>query len=127
MLEASDPDPVGGALVDRAVFMARLSDELALLWGMARGLQGALHNLPLEESDHQTRKALQSADKLTQSLECLSTAFDSVSSLPNAACDLDLTTILRGIFLEDLRDRLIHGPETIGNRDSIESGELDLF
>lgn len=127
MANAANPEASVNRIVDRAVFFLRLSDELSILGVMAGDLQGALHNLPLEESDHATRKVLQSADKLTQSLDCLSAALGGVSNLPLTTREYDMAQVLKGVYLEDLRDRLTHGTTWDSEQDRRAPGELDLF
>ena len=112
--------------VDRAIFLSRLSEELATLESMADDLQGALHMLPLANSSPETRKVLQSADKLTQSLNCLSAAIGGLSRTKVASRDYDMTAVLDGVHLADLRDRLVHGQEKNGHG-KIMPGKVDLF
>jgi len=119
-------NPPEAQLVDRAVFLSRLSAEIAALGGMAKALQEGLHTLPLSQTDQQTRTVLQSADRLTQSLDCLSAAIEGLSDLPVATRDCDMTSVLSGVFLEDLRERLTKGSDA-GLGDRKPPGEVDLF
>lgn len=112
-------------MVDRAIFLDRLAEEVSNLKTMSDDLQGALHNLPLAASDQGTRTVLQSADKLTQSLTCLHAALHGLSDLPLATRSYDLTHVLRDVFLEDMRERLVNGEMSDEGRTP--PGEVDLF
>lgn len=111
--------------VDGTVFLSRLSEEISTLEGISLDLQGALHNLPLAASDSGTRKVLQSADKLSQSLACLGAALQGLSDQPLSKEDYDLSFILEHVFLEDMRERLIKGSN--GASERTPAGEIDLF
>ncbi|MDF0594535.1 hypothetical protein [Psychromarinibacter halotolerans] len=113
-------------MVAQTIFLSRLSDELSSLGELSAGLQEAIHNLPLEHSTTDTRRVLQSADMLTQSLVCLGTALEGLSELPIAHREYDLNVVLRDVFLEDLRSRLAHGrdPE---NDPATHAGEVEIF
>lgn len=114
-------------MVPRAIFLSRLSEELADLGQTASRLQEAIHNLPLAHSNSGTRRVLQSTDRLTQSLACLSAALDGLSDLPLSTEDYDLSTILRGVFLESMRNRLALGRNAAEPPGSMQSGEVELF
>ena len=116
-----------GPKVDRAFFLTRLSEELGALGAMASDLQEAIHNLPLAGSDRPTRQVLQSADRLTQSLDCLSAALSGLSDLPVATREYDLAHVLDGVFLEDMRDRLIAGRDATRDAQQAHGGEIELF
>ena len=126
MAGAPNPDVPTDEMGERAIFLSRLSAEIATLGDMARTLQDGLHNLPLEQSDQQTRTILQSADRLTQSLDCLSAAIEGLSDLPISTQDYDMTSVLSGVFLEDLRERLTKGPGALLDGRNA-PGEVDLF
>ncbi|WP_172293905.1 hypothetical protein [Pseudoruegeria sp. HB172150] len=119
-----EPMPV---TVDRSIFLNRLSEEISGLGAMSAELQEAIHNLPLTGSDSHTRQVLQSADMLTQSLVCLSAAVHGLSDLPVATHEYDLTHVLDGVFLEDMRDRLTTGLEASSGRDRAHPGKVELF
>lgn len=121
---AQDNEP---GMVARAIFLSRLSDELADLGQTATILQEAIHQLPLAHSDSATRRVLQSTDRLTQSLACLSAALKGLSDLPLSTEDYDLSTVLRGVFLESVRNRLALGRGAAEPLGSMQSGEVELF
>ncbi|MDF0600073.1 hypothetical protein P1J78_04950 [Psychromarinibacter sp. C21-152] len=114
-------------MIDQAVFLERLSAELAGLGRVASGLQEAIHDLPLSHSGRHTRRVLQSADVLTQSLVCLSAAVHGLSDLSVATREHDLSDVLDAVFLEDLRARLTEGRDHSHDPGRAHPGEIDLF
>lgn len=128
MTAQSEPNStVAPVMVDRAIFLERLSGELGALGKTSAELQEAIHNLPLKQSDRHTRHVLQSADLLTQSLICLSMAIEGLSDLPVSTRQYDLNHVLRNVFLEDLRERLIEGHDHSHDPGRTHPGEFDLF
>ncbi|WP_425050231.1 hypothetical protein [Psychromarinibacter sp. S121] len=120
------PPTAPPVMVPQTIFLTRLAEELSALGTLSSGLQEAIHNLPLEHSSAETRRVLQSADMLTQSLVCLGAALDGLSELPIAHREYDLNVVLRNVFLEDLRSRLTHGRDS-ENDPSTHAGEVEIF
>ncbi len=118
---ATDDGPV---FVEPRVCMWRLVHELQLLADMSRDVQDAIHTLDLASSSTRTRMALQRADTLTQTLECVKTALAALSRPREASGELDLRSLLEGISLEDVRERLLTGTS---GRDRAAPGRVDLF
>lgn len=113
--------------VDRTLLLARLSAEVDALAKISSGLQDAIHNLPLNHSDGGTRKSLQSADKLSQSLTCLAAAISALSRQPPEALACDPTEVFESVFLEDIRRRLSYGADLMEPREGLHEGEVEIF
>ncbi len=111
--------------MDRQLFLERLTSEVQRLESVSIALQAALHALPLAASDGDTRKALQSIDRLSQGLACIATVVEGLNEASEGAPPVDVDPILSAIFLEDIRERLLNGVfETPANT---EAGEFDMF
>lgn len=104
--------------------MARLSTEVASLRAAAMHLQDGLHRLPLAATDSPTRRILQTADRLTQSLDCIGTVLAALARMESGvACDLP--SLLGEVCLEDLRVRLATGAD--GRHGRRPPGDVELF
>jgi len=110
--------------LDQAVFFGRVAEELKILVESSTDLQAALNQLPLAASNQETRSALQSVDRITQSLACLEIAITQVAGQV-ASIELDMSSTLEGVFLEDVRSRLAEG--RFHKSQNHPAGELDLF
>jgi len=111
----------------RSTLFSRLVREMELLAAMSLNLQSGIHTLDLSQSTNQTRRVLQSADKLSQTLMCLKIALESLSCSHQCREDLVENDILDGIFLEDVRDRLLNGDSNQSDSGDRLSGRVDLF
>ena len=107
--------------------MQRIAAELGTLGRTTVRLQESLNADMLEETNSEARKALQSLDSLTQSLQCLETAVLEVSIAPDRPDCVSLPGSLSGVFLEDLRMRLLDGKELGKPQNSFPPGSLDLL
>jgi len=113
--------------VSHAEFMERLAHELDNLSGTTISLQVGLNSHMLAESDSRARKALQSLDTLTQSLQCLTSAVQEASGTPSLPDHSIPNDALSGVFLEDLRHRLRTGHRLETTEAAARPGQLDLF
>lgn len=121
---AAEPDPPA---IDPQICMRRLVHELDLLVDMSMGLQSGIHTLELADSTAETRLVLQSADTLTQSLQCVRTALKGLSEPVDPGESLDISGILQGVFLEDVRERLRTGAAKPQDPGADTAGAIDLF
>lgn len=117
--------PVGQA--NRSKFILRLAREVEILSGMSLDLQSGIHSLDMTQSTKNTRKVLQTADKLSQTLMCLKIALESLSCAHEHNVEPAAFDILDGIFLEDVRERLLNGDGANSEIGAKESGAVDLF
>ena len=107
--------------------LSRLAHEIEVLVGTSLRLQEAIHALPLAQSGPETRRILQSADTMTQSLQCLRAALDGLARAPQTQVNVDLQAALDGVFLEDVRHRLTTGSTACTGTGRVAPGEVDFF
>lgn len=109
------------------ILLSRIVREMEILTAMSLNLQSGIHTLDLSESTNHTRRVLQSADKLSQTLMCLKIALESVSHSHQGKEKLNTHELLDRIFLEDVRDRLSNGVDSRSDQTNTASGIVDFF
>lgn len=101
-----------------------IREELERLISLSLDLQDRINVLDLQDSDTNTRKAFQSADTLTQSLQCMNLLVASISDPINTGSEVEFSVDLGGIFLGEMRNRLLGLPEI---EQDVSSGAVDFF
>lgn len=127
MADSSEMYP---ALPTPQISLSRLAHEMELLVEKSLALQGGIHTLDLSTSDPQTRKVLQSADTITQTLVCLRVALEglSLSNMKNVEnTNTGFEVVQNDIFLHDVRDRLLNGAGAEDSDLKPRSGSVDIF
>ena len=114
-------------MVGQHVCMSRLIDEMKLSVAMSQEVQAAIHGLHLTQADRNSRRALQAIDRLSQSLECLTAALIGMSESIDTPEELDIRHIVKRVYLEDVRNRLMNPPEADAQADPPRASEVDLF
>ncbi len=110
-----------------SLFLARIENELELLETVSLDLQGCIHDLDLAASSTEARKTLQSADSLTQSLQCVRTALAGLANARQAVPGVIPLELLDGVFLEDMRDRLVNGRRLAEPGGENATGQVQFF
>ena len=109
------------------VCLSRLAHEMDLLVDMSLGLQSGIHTLDLSNCDPQTRKVLQSADALTQTLMCVRSVLEYLSNPRLNSGEAVFGAALGGVFLEDVHDRLLSGKRANQTSSADVRGHVDFF
>ena len=95
--------------VSRRTCMTRLVCEVELLVKLSLDLQTCIHAIDLEHCRPENRAALQSADALSQRLQCVEIAFRALLAPREPGGATDGRALLADVFLEDMRGRLLTG------------------
>lgn len=111
--------------IDGTELLVRILAEFDRATELSREMQAALHEVPLDRADAGTRRALQGADRLTQSLECLRAALEGVATAQNAEGMVDRAAASGGVYLQELRDKLFLD-DPVGEPGT-SPGVVDLF
>ena len=114
-------------LVSQQTCMSRLVYELQLLVAISLELQSNIHSMDLVHTSPASRKVLQSADALSQRLQCIELALEALAAHELPGQDMDFRAVLDDIFLEDVRDRLLTGAREDVIARAKTAGQVDLF
>ena len=114
-------------LVSRQTCMSRLVYELQLLVAISLELQLNIHSMDLAHTSPASRKVLQSADSLSQRLQCIELALEALAVQKMPGQDMDFRAVLHDIFLEDVRERLLTGTREDVDERAKTAGQVDLF
>lgn len=123
-LAAPDQDFLQPSLTD---WLSRLVDELDILVATSVELQNCIHDLASGARCSETRKVLQSSDRLTQGLQCIRAAMDGLAGEQSYPDTDRSAAILKDVFLQDMRMRLVDDLERIAQSDRAEPGEVEYF
>lgn len=114
-------------LVNQQTCLSRLVYELQLLVAISLDLQLNIHSMDLEHTNPAARKVLQSADSLSQRLQCIELALEALAVQDLPGQDMDFRAVLDDIFLEDVRERLLTGAREDLVERAKTAGQVDLF
>lgn len=93
----------------RHEYVLRLIYELQLLVKKSLDLECYIHSLDLTNTSSATRKELQKADSLSQRLQCIEIALAQLATSQSLNDGMHLNLVLDGVFLTDMRQRLLTG------------------
>ena len=114
-------------ILRRQELIQRMASELTILVKKTVLLQTELSAEILGDIGADTRKALQSLDSVTQCLECLCAAVLEVSRAPDQPDYIMISDQFSGVFLDDVKKRLLSERNTNDTSISNISGELDIL
>ena len=114
-------------LVSQQTCISRLIYEVQLLVAISLEMQTNIHSMDLVHTTTANRKVLQSADALSQRLECVKIALEGLAAPQLSENGVDLRTALGGIFLEDVRERLLTGVKEDVAKRAESAGRVDLL
>jgi len=107
--------------------MSRLQRETGRILAMSVLLQSHIQALCLSDCDAKSRKPLQTADALTQSLQCIDSALAELADASINIGQADLSSAVSKVFLEDIRMRLVHGSDAPAPKPAEATGKVELF